>query len=208
VKKIKKSLGIFLIIIMSLTMLISCGEPEIKPEESAKIYLDLILKGDKIGVDKIGIGNEEYIKFTQEFEKGILQGIEKSGLDEKILTDQVKLGLKNDFVKGLSKIEYKIISTSNDSETATVNVEIKGFDMNKIVKTSSEKLDEKILNSNSEMSKVDIYQESLKLIGQGIANGILTDKQQNIILKFTNNDGKWVPSEENIKIVMEAISKE
>lgn len=206
--KFKKFLGIFLFIMMAVTMLISCGEPEIKPDESAKIYLDLILKGDKIGVDKIGIGNEEYTKFTQEFDKGILQGIEKSGLDEKILTDKVKSDFKNDFVKGLSKIEYKIISVSNDSDTATVNVEIKGFDMNKIVKTSSEKLNEKILDSNSEMTKSEIYQESLKLIGQGISEGILTDKAQSIILKFTNNDGKWVPSEENIKIVIEAISKE
>lgn len=206
-KKLKKIFGMILIITMAATMLISCGEPETKPEESAKIYMDLILKGDKINMDKIGVGNEEYAKFTQGFEKGILQGLEQSGLDEKVLTDEVKSNIEKDFVKGLSKIEYKVTSASNDSETATITVEIKGFDMNKIAETTSNKLDEKILNSTSEMTKTEIYQESLRFMGQGIADGILTDKPQSIILKFTNNDDKWVPSEENIKIVMEAISK-
>lgn len=206
-KKLKKIFGMILIITMAATMLISCGEPETKPEESAKIYMDLILKGDKINIDKIGVGNEEYTKFTQGFEKGILQGLEQSGLDKKVLTDEVKSNIEKDFVKGLSKIEYKVTSASNDSETATITVEIKSFDMNKISETASEKLDEKILNNKSEMTKTEIYQESLRFMGQGIADGILTDKPQSIILKFTNNDDKWVPSEENIKIVMEAISK-
>ena len=58
------------------------------------------------------------------------------------------------------------------------------------------------------MTTTDIYQESFKFVGQGIANGILTDKPQVITLKFTNSDSKWVPNDENIKIVMEAISKE
>nr|WP_242964496.1 hypothetical protein [Clostridium beijerinckii] len=45
---------------MMVTIMLVCCGTKATPEESAKIFLDLLLKDDKTNMDKIGMKEEDY----------------------------------------------------------------------------------------------------------------------------------------------------
>lgn len=203
-KNLKKFFAVILVTIMAATVLVACGEPKTSPEESTKIFLNVLLKNDKANMDKIGLKEEDYTKFRKEFEDGMTQGFSSSGLDEKILTEEVKASFKNDILKGLGKLDYEVTLVSKEKETAKVEVKIKGFDLKKISTDSTAKLQEQYL-ANPSMTETQIYQESFKLIGKGIADGVLTQDTKTVTMTLTNEDNTWIPGENDITALVTAI---
>ncbi|NMF03601.1 hypothetical protein [Clostridium beijerinckii] len=87
---------------MVTIMLVGCGT-KATPEESTKIFLDLLLKDDKTNMDKIGMKEEDYTEFRSSFDDGMMMALGNSGLDESILTDDIKNSFKKDIITGLTK---------------------------------------------------------------------------------------------------------
>lgn len=203
-KIMKKVFAVILVTVMAAAMLVACGEPKTSPEESAKILLNVLLKNDKTNMDKIGLKEEEYTKFRKEFEDGMTQGFSSSGLDEKVLTEEVKNNFKSDILKGLTKLDYQVTLVSKDDKTAKVEVKIKGFDIQKISTDATNKITEEVV-ANPTMTETEIYQKSFKLIGKGIADGVLTQDQKTVTMTLTNQDNTWIPGENDIFALVTAI---
>jgi hypothetical protein len=203
-KSLKKFFAVILVTIMSAAMLVGCGEPKTSPEESTKIFLNVLLKNDKTNMDKIGLKEEDYTQFRKEFEDGMTQGFTSSGVDEKVLTEEVKTNFKNDILNGLTKLDYKVTLVSNDKKTAKVEVKIKGFDLQKISTDAQTKLQEQYL-ANPSMTQTEMYQQSFKLIGKGIADGILTQDEKTVTMTLTNENNTWIPGENDIVTLVTAV---
>lgn len=203
-KKFKKFFAGILVTIMAAVILVGCGEPKTSPEESTKIFLNILLKNDKSNMDKIGLKEEDYTEFRKEFENGMTQGFSSSGVDEKVLTEEVKTNFKNDLLNGLTKLDYKVTLVSKDKKTAKVEVKIKGFDLKKISTDAQAKLQQQYL-ANPSMTQTEIYQQSFKLIGKGIADGVLTQDEKTVTMTLTNKNNTWVPSENDIVALVTTI---
>ena len=206
-KKLKKFFAVILVTVMAATMLVACGEPKTSPEESTKIFLNVLLKNDKTNIDKIGLKEEDYTKFRKEFEDGMTQDFSSSGLDEKVLTEEVKNNFKSDLLKGLGKLDYQVTLVSKDDKTAKVEVKIKGFDIQKISTDATNKITEEVV-ANPAMTQTELYQKSFKLIGKGIADGVLTQDQKTVTMTLTNQDNTWIPGENDIVALVTAIMQQ
>ncbi|WP_026888972.1 DUF5105 domain-containing protein [Clostridium beijerinckii] len=204
-KKLKRISVLLLAVMMATIMLVGCGT-KATPEESAKIFLDLLLKDDKTNMDKIGMKEKDYTEFRNSFDDGMMRGFENSGLDESILTDDIKTSFKKDIITGLTKIEYEVVSSSTDKNTAKVQVKIKGFDMQKITENGQSEIMKKV-TENPSMTKQQIYTESFKLIGGSMASGILKQEPQTITITLTKEGGVWLPSEDDVVALMGAIGQ-
>jgi hypothetical protein len=200
-KKLKKYFIVILVVIVTSTSIIACGEPKTPPDESAKIFLNILLKNDKTNMDRIGLKEEEYAELRKEFEDYMTQGFSSSGIDEKVLTEEVKTNFQNDIIKGLSKVDYIVTLVSKDKKTAKVEVKIKGFDLQKISTDAQTKLQQQFL-ANPSMTQSEKYKELFNLIGKGIADGVLTEDEKTITMTLKNENNTWVPDKnDSIAIV-------
>lgn len=203
-RKMKKVFAVILVTVMAAAMLVACGGPKTPPEESAKIFLDVILKDDKTNMAKIGINEEEYTKFKKEKEDEMMKGFEGAGLNSSILTDEIKTNLKNDILKGFTTLSYEVTPVSTEKNTAKVEVKIKSFDMEKITTESQNKIMEKV-TANPSMTEKEIYKETFKLIGSGIAAGTVKQDPKTVTMTLTQQDDVWVPNDDDIVAIMSAI---
>lgn len=190
-KKLKKYFIVILVVIVTSTSIIACGESKTPPDESAKIFLNILLKNDKTNMDRIGLKEEEYAELRKEFEDYMTQGFSSSGIDEKVLTEEVKTNFQNDIIKGLSKVDYIVTLVSKDKKTAKVEVKIKGFDLQKISTDAQTKLHQQFL-ANPSMTQSEKYKELFNLIGKGIADGVLTEDEKTITMTLINENNTWV----------------
>lgn len=203
-KNFKRISVVFLTLMLSVVTLISCGGPKTTPEESAKIILDVVIKDDKSSIDKVGITEKEYTGIRDAFENGLMKGISSAGVDENILTNEVKDKFKSDILAGLKKVKYEVKKISEDKDTAKVEVKLSGFDMEKIGKTAEDELKKKF-EANPTMTEKDIYQESFKIVGGKIADGVLVENPKTMTLTFTKENNVWMPKESELVDLMSAI---
>ncbi|WP_160677859.1 DUF5105 domain-containing protein [Clostridium sp. C8-1-8] len=203
-RKFKNICILLIVVLLSTLTLVGCGEPKVTPEDSAKIILDIIIKDDKSNIDKVGITEKEYTNIRESFEGGLMKGISSSGLDESILTDEVKNKLKSDILTGLSKVSYEIGAVSKEKDSAKVEIKIKGFDMDKISKTAEDKL-KKEYEDNQSMTEKQIYQESFKIVGEEIAKGTFVENPKTVTLTFTKENNVWMPKESELVDLMKEI---
>lgn len=203
-KNLKKIFVVLLVTMMAATMLVSCGEPKAKPEESTKIFLDIVLKDDKTSMDKISVTEEDYTKFKKEKEDAIMKSFEESGLDNSILTEDIKTKFKNDILKGLATITYEAAPVSQEKDTAKVDVKIKAFDMEKISKDSQDKIIQEA-TSNPNMTEKEIYAKSFNFVGEAIAAGTVKQDPKTVTMTLTKKDNVWVPDDKGIDAMLEAI---
>jgi len=203
-RNLKKVFVVFLVTMMASTMLVSCGGPKTSPEESAKIFLDVVLKDDKSNMDKIGLKEENYTNFKKEKEDSIMNGFEALGVDSSILTDEIKTNYKNDILKGIASISYEVAPVSSDKNTASVQVKIKVIDMAKISADCQAKIIEEV-TTNPTMTEKEVYKETFKLMGAAIASGTVKQEPKTVTMTLTNQDNVWIPNENDIKTIMAAV---
>lgn len=206
-KNLKKIFVVLLVTMMASTMLISCGGPKTSPEESTKIFLDVVLKDDKTNMDKIGINEEDYTTFKKEKEDGFMKGFEGTGLDSSILTDEIKTKFKNDILKGLATLSYEVAPVSEEKDTANVDVKIKAFDMEKISTDAQNKIIKEVTD-NPNMTETEMYKEMYKLIGEAIAAGTVKQDLKTVSMTLTKKDNIWLPNDNDIDVIMSAIMAE
>lgn len=203
-KKMKKLLSVVLVLSLAVTMLIGCGGPKTSPEDSAKIFLDVLLKDDKTNMEKIGMTEEDYTKFRSELESGMMEGFASTGLDESVITDEVKNQLKSDLLTGLSKLEYEVSTSTTEKDTAKVEVKIKPFDLTKVSTDAQKKL-EADFTANPSMTQADIFKASFKYVGEGIAAGTVKDEAKQVTFTLTKESNVWLPGENDVVALMNVI---
>lgn len=202
-RELKKIFSMTLVVMMASIMLISCGM-KATPEESAKIYFNALLKDDRTGIDKIGMKEEDIDKIKKDDEDKIMQFFAASGLGSDIVTDDVKNNFKDNILKGISKADFEVAPDSADKETAKVNVKVKVFDMDKIVKDAQDKITGEYL-ANPSMSQNDVLQESFKIIGEALAEGTFKDDTKTVSITLNKKDNVWQPDDNAKADVLNAI---
>jgi len=203
-KNFKKLFAVILVTIMAATILISCGGVKASPEESTKIYLDVILKDDKTNMDKIGATEEDYAKLKKTNEDEIMKGFENSGIDDSILTDEIKTNFKNNIFKGISSLSYEVTPVSEEKETAKVEVKIKVFDMEKI-STDAQNIVLDKATTNPNITEKEIYTELFNFIGEAMAKGTVKQDSKTVPVTLTKKGNVWSPNDSDIDAIVTAI---
>lgn len=203
-KKMKKFLALFLITVMATMMLVGCEGPKTSPKESAEIFLDVLLKGDKTDMEKIDINEEKYTEFRKVLEEGIMEGFSYTEIDNSILTDEVRNTFKDNMIKGLSKVEYEVVSDSTDRNISKAEVKIRGFDMKKISSDVQEKIQAEV-TANPLMKEKEIFQSSFKYIGEEIAAGTIVSEPNSMTLTLTKENNVWLPGENDVITLLTVI---
>lgn len=194
-KKLKKFFAVFLIAVISSTILMSCGGPKVSAEESVKIFLNVLLKDDKTNMEKIGFTEEDYNKLVKGKEDKLMGSFTGENVDKTIITDEVKTKFRESLIKGLSNLDYEIKQTSADKKVEKFDLKIKVFDMNKIFTDAQNKAITEY-NNNPTMSKEEVQKMVLDNICESIANGTAKAEPQTISLIFTKGEKVWEPMEQ------------
>ena len=202
-KNLTKLFSMMSVVMMASIMLISCGM-KATPEESTKIYFNALLKDDKTGIDKIGMKEEDFDKIKKDDDDKIMAFFSASGLGSDVVTDDVKNTFKDNVLKGMSKADFEVTPDSTDKETAKVNVKVKVFDMDKIIKDAQDKITGEYL-ANTSMSQKDVLQESFKIIGQEFADGTFKDDTKTVSITLNKKDNVWQPDDNGKAAVLNAI---
>lgn len=192
-----------LVVMLASIMLISCGT-KATPEESAKIYLNALLKEDKTNIDKIGMKDDDFAKLKKDEEDDIMNFFASSGLGSSVATDDIKNTFRDNIFKGIAKADFEVTPDSADKATAKVNVKVKVFDMDKITKDAQSKLTKEYL-ANPSMSKQDLMKESLNIVGQSIADGTFKDDTKTVSITLNKKDNVWQPDDNAKTVVLNAM---
>lgn len=207
-KNVKKIITMGLITMLTATCFMACGDKkEATPAESTKVFLDLVFKDDKTDMEKVGLSEANYGKFREELENGMMQGFASSGLDSTILTDEVKNQLKDDILKGLTKLEYDVVEVSKEKDTAKVEVKMKGFDMQKIQANAESKLMAAYL-AKPTMTQAELFKETFKFVGEELAAGNIVSEPKSVTLTVDKTDGVWLPGESDVMSLMTVLMQE
>lgn len=201
-KKFKRIITLLLIAVMGAVLLTSCGKTKATPEESAKYFIDMVLKNDKSNMDKIGFTEEDYSKLRTALEENLISGFTNSGVSSNILTEDIKKGLKDNILAGFSKVEYEVGVNSTEKKVAKVEIKIKGFDVNKIAEQATVKVQDVYTEA---MTQEQIFQEQYKFIGEGFANGILVEQPTTLTLTLNKVGSYWMTDENSSRGLMESL---
>lgn len=200
-----KKVNLFILAILITNILfITCAGQRISPEESVKIFLDVLLKNDSTNIDKIGMTEDDYTEFRNTLEDGIIEGLTGTTLEIDAITNETKTNLKNNIITGLSKLEYEVIPILIENHSAKIQVNIKGFDMKKIVAMSQENLKEEY-ESNPLMTETEAFQESFKIIGEAISKGEISDRYETITMNLSKENNIWLIEENDVLAIITRI---
>lgn len=203
-KNLKKIFSVVLVAMMAIIMLVSCGGTKATPEESAKIYLNALLKEDKTGIDKIGMKEEEYDKLKKNKEDILMKGFETSGVDSSIVTDEMKNDLKENLLKGITKLDYEVTPGSTDKNISKVNVKMKVLDGDKAIKEAQDQVKEKMM-ANPSMTQKEVFGEYLNIVGKLIADGPVKEESKDVEITLNKKDNVWQPDDNAESNILDVI---
>lgn len=195
-KNIKVSFGVILIFIVLVLGFISMREFNKSPEESGKIYLDVIFKGDKSNIEKVGINGEDYAALKKNKEDILMAQLQISPL-ACVLIDSEKYNhaFLNNITSGLSKLEYDVIPVSISNNAAKVNVKINYFELSKIMKEGQEKMSGKI-KDNPYMNRTEMITETYKTVEEEFNKGPSEGNKATITVNLVKKNNLWIPDDD------------
>lgn len=203
-KKLKK-MSIAIALLMVTFAITSCSKektitPKATPEETAKIYLDMSLKGDKSNIDKIGLSDAEYEEIRNGLDEIFIKQLSDVNTEGVKISQEVQNNFKKDIFTGLAKIEYEVVPISIEEDSARVEIKIRGFDVNKISTGSVAKVQEACLK-NASMTDEEIMSLYIKTIGSYLSNGTLVETPSSVEMYMTLENDIWAPLNSDIMAV-------
>ncbi|MBU3107936.1 DUF5105 domain-containing protein [Clostridium gasigenes] len=198
-KNLKKNLIILMIIFMFPTLLVGC-KTKVTPAESAKIWFDFGVKGDKSGLSTIGATEAQVsaLKDLQEstYKKELKSGFEISGL--KIEDAQVDQIFKA-YMEALNKVSVTTEVVSEKGESSEVKIsstyinlvalsEKAGTDAVNEFKNSTITNQEELTNKISEVFINNLIKE--------FKNAVPSDSPKELTSTFVIKEKIWVPENE------------
>ncbi|MDS0528355.1 DUF5105 domain-containing protein [Clostridium sp. SHJSY1] len=206
-KKIKVIGVVILILVISVLIFSLWRGFNHSPEESAKIYLDVIFKADKSNIKKIGINEEDYNVLRKKEEDILMTQLQNSSLACVLSNpEKYKHIFLNNIMNGLSQLKYevKLVSTSND--TAKITIKTNYFELREIIKEGQEKMSEKSKNMIS-MTSDEMISESYKIVEEEFKKGPKEGTDATVTVCMVKKNNVWVPDENFTRDVCEIILK-
>lgn len=198
-RSIKKSIGILVALLLIPAVLIGCGGPKIKADESAKILFNFFVKSDKSGVSKITSDQSTIDKAEKsekdEFNKQFKDGLLKQNL---IVNDDQCNRVYTAYKNTLKNITVTSKVASEDSKSSTVSVKTNYIDLpaiaqkaqnDALAKVKAMQLTD-ILKVRQEFAKayIDELEKDLNAAKPGTATKEKT-------FKFVLKDNNWLPED-------------
>lgn len=198
-RSIKKSIGMLVVLLLIPAVLIGCGGPKIKADESAKILFNFFVKSDKSGVSKITSDQSTIDKAEKsqkdEFNKQFKDGLLKQSL---IINDDQCNRVYTAYKNALKNITVTSKVASEDSKTSTVSIKTNYIDLpaiaqkaqnDALAKVKAMKLTD-VLKVRQEFARayIDELEKGLNAAKPGTATKEKT-------FKFTLKDNNWLPED-------------
>lgn len=198
-RSIKKSIGMLIVLLLIPAVLIGCGGPKIKADESAKILFDFFVKSDKSGVSKI-TSDQSTIDKAEKSEKDAFnkqfkdQFLKQSIIITNDQCNRVYTAYKNS-LKNIT-VTSKIVSES--SKTSTVSIKTNYIDLPAVAEKAQ----------NDALAKVKAMQltDTIK-VRQEFAKAYIDELEKDLnaakpgtatkekSFKFVLNDNNWLPED-------------
>lgn len=204
-----KKMSVVIALLMVTFAVTSCSKektitPKATPEETTKIYLDVLLKNDASNIDKLGLSAEYSEQIRAKLERELVSGVSESNNKEISISEETTNNYVKDFITCLSKIEYEVAPISSEEDNARVQIKVKAFDFKKIGADSINFAKEEYL-ANQSMTEQQLTELLVKKIGSDLANGTLSATPIYIEFYLTLEDDVWVPLNSDVQNLMETI---
>ncbi len=197
-KKFTKVLASVIATMLMFTMMIGCGGPKVTPPESAKIVLDILLKGDNSQIATVGITQEEFDEARETLETGMETSLGQAG--GSFLSEESKKALLEGILEGMSKMEYTTELVSEEKETAIVKVKIKSFDMTAI----QNQLQTDVTNyvqENPTVTQKELMDYTFKKEAELLKAGTFKSEPTEINITLTSDGKVWTPNESDFTAI-------
>ncbi len=191
-KKLTKILSMALVLMLSLTVMIGCGGPKLTPDQSAKIVLDILLKGDNSQIAEIGMTQEEFEECRQKMEQSMEEAMTQTG--GSMISDESKKLLLDGILEGLTKMEYTTKLVSEEKDTATVEISIKSFDMAEIQNKLTEEV-QTYYTSNPSATQSELFDFTFQKEAELMKAGTFKSEPTTITVSLSSDGKVWAPDE-------------
>jgi len=198
-RSIKKSIGILVVLLLIPAVLIGCGGPKIKSDESAKILFNFFIKSDKSGVSKITSDQStidkaekaEKDEFNKEFKDGLLK-------QNFIINDDQCNRVYTAYKNALKNITMTSKVSSEASKESTVSIKTNYIDLPAVAQKAQNDALAKVkamqltdtIKIREEFAKayIDELEKDLNAAKPGTATKEKT-------FKFVLKDNNWLPED-------------
>lgn len=186
---------IFVAVIFMFVLLTGCSKkPEVSPEETVKIFLDIAIKNKTDDYKKIGITDEEMKKvkkdIEEEYEKAFKQNEAILGPEN---SDNIIKAIRN----GLTKVKYEVNHIEEGNKNVKVEVAVNGMDLNAILEKSESTITEDVIVNLSTQSATEeeFTNKITKMLVDDIVNNledpILDSETKYFNVELSVKDGIW-----------------
>ena len=198
-RNIKKSIGMLVILLLIPAVLIGCGGPKIKADESAKILFNFFIKSDKSGVSKITSDQSTIDKAEKaqkdEFSRQFKDGLVKQNL---IINDDQCNRIYTAYKGALKNVTVTSKIASEDSKTSTVSIKTNYIDLPGIVQKAQNDTVAKV-RAMQLTDTIKIRQEFVKAYVDELEKGLNAAKPgtgtKEKTFKFVLKDNNWLPED-------------
>lgn len=197
-KNLGKKLWTMLSVAMLGVAVVGCGGPKVSPSESVTIMLDAICKGDDSKAESIGMKKEEVKEVRDMMAKQAEDSAGQLGLD---LDDETKGLIVESSFALLEKIEYTVDTKSEDGDSATIELKVKGIDIDKIGEALDGEL-EKYVAEHKDAKEDEILKYMFKKQIELIKSTPLKDEEVKT-LTATKNGKIWEPKKDELIAILQ-----
>ncbi|MFP3156148.1 hypothetical protein LQZ18_17330 [Lachnospiraceae bacterium ZAX-1] len=192
-----------IIAILSLCMIISvftgCGRPKLTPDESVKAIYDLYIKGNTVGISKLGLSDKDIALAVSNSDDTVKSTISNTfianGLDvEDSVIDEICTARKS----ALSKMESEFEVVSLEKKTAKVKIKTTYFDEKALYDTTFHDAVD-----TAEVDGYDGYDEYIDAIANAYPQNLIaaynavvpSEDKKDFSISCTIVNNTWVPAD-------------
>lgn len=198
-RSIKKSIGMLVVLLLIPAVLIGCGGPKVKSDESAKILFNFFIKSDKSGVSKITSDQSAINKAEKaekdEFNKEFKDGLLKQNL---IINDDQCNRVYTAYKNALKNVTVTSKIASETSKESTVSIKTNYIDLPAIAQKAQNDALAKVkamqltdvIKVREEFAKA--YVDELEKDLNAAKPGAETKEKT---FKFVLKDNNWLPED-------------
>ncbi|OOM06335.1 DUF5105 domain-containing protein [Clostridium saccharobutylicum] len=183
---------------------LNIDEESISPEESAKLFWNLVINQDSSSIEKIGYSKafgERLIKNkNKEYFKALKNDFNKAGIS---LSDEQIQGIVNALLRSIKKTSANFEVASKTDNLAKVKVSSTSINLNSIA-TKTENNIKNQISSGKITSKQQALDSCISLITDEINNAQSSSSSNENTFNFTKIADIWIPS--NVNNYVESIT--
>ncbi|MGL4773716.1 MAG: DUF5105 domain-containing protein [Clostridium sp.] len=205
-KRIKKVIALVLTLVMGMALMVGCGDKKttsLTPEESIKILMDANIFAKKDEISKVGITDAQFDILTKTkntaFKKSFMTS---SKMKEGVIPDAQLDSFTSTVFEALGKSDIQIGTAKVDGKKATLDITIKGLDMNQVINNTVTDVTN-VLTSNPNIKEEEYMVKFMESYEKNIKAAPLVATGKTVNITMTQKDGYWdVDSNSEIEKLM------